>query len=48
MGVHVGRSIFRKQLRMAGWKTEISHILSLIVIMRSPTRIKRMVTGLFR
>ena len=32
MGVHVGRSIFRKQLRMAGWETEISHILSLIAL----------------
>ena len=34
----VGRSIFRKQLRMAGRETKISHILTLIVIMRSPLK----------
>ena len=42
-GVHVGRSIFRKQLRMAGWETEISHILSLIAITRSPLKKTRWV-----
>ena len=43
MGVHVGRSIFRKQLRMAGQEIEISHILTLIVIMRSPPKKMRWV-----
>ena len=37
-GVRFGRSIFRKQLRMAGWETKISHILTFIVIMRSPLK----------
>ena len=40
-GVRVGGFIFRKQLRMAGRETEISHILSLIAITRSPLKKKR-------
>ena len=42
-GVCVSRSIFRKQLRMAGQETEISHILTLIAIMRSPLKKTRRV-----
>ena len=42
-GVRVRGSIFRKQLRMAGRETEISHILSLIAITRSPLKKKRWV-----
>ena len=47
MGVCIGRSIFRKQLRMAGQETKISHILILIAIMRSPPKKMRWLFILF-